>query len=301
MKPLDNVTVLSGITPSHSSEKVGWWWAALGVLCFSLTLPVTRLVVPEFGSLTTGFGRAVVAGLLATALLWLRRERLPERRHWVGLVLVTVGVVFGFPVFTSLALRTVPATHAAVVVGLLPAATAVAAVLLTRERPKLAFWLVCGLGLLAVLGFGVVIGAGHLGLGDLYLLLAVVFAALGYAEGGRLARTLDGWRVVSWALVLGLPVALVALLLSPLPAHLPSLPAWLGFAYISVFSMFLGFFAWYRGLALGGVARAGQVQLLQPVLSLGWAALLLGEHLTLPTLLAASVIVGCAALSRLTR
>jgi len=220
----------------------------------------------------------LVAGLLAVALLAARRERLPERRHWLGLTLVTVGVVFGFPVFTSLALKTVPATHAAVVVGLLPAASAVAAVLLARERPRPAFWLVCALGFLAVLGFGAVIGAGQLGLGDLYLLLAVLLGSLGYAEGGRLARTLDGWRVVSWALVLGLPAALSVLLLTPLPAHVPSLPAWLAFLYISVFSMFLGFFAWYRGLALGGVAHAGQAQLIQPALTLGWAALLLQQH-----------------------
>jgi len=301
VKTVDNVTASPRITPPRSAEATGWWWAALGVLCFSLTLPMTRLALPDFGSAATGFGRAVVAGILASALLLIRRERLPERRHWLGLSLVSVGVVFGFPVFTSLALRTVPASHAAVVVGLLPAATAVAAVLLTGERPRPLFWLVCGLGLLAVLGFGAVIGAGQLGVGDLFLLLAVLLGALGYAEGGRLARTLDGWRVVSWALVLGLPVAVAVLLLSPLPTHLPSLTAWLGFAYISVFSMLLGFFAWYRGLALGGVARAGQVQLIQPVLTLGWAALLLGERLTLPTFVAALVIVGCAALSRLTR
>jgi len=293
VKTPGNVTAPAAITPppprpavptNRAPQSAGWWWAALGVLCFSLTLPMTRLAVPEFGSVATGFGRAVVAGLLAVALLAARRERLPERRHWLGLTLVTVGVVFGFPVFTSLALKTVPATHAAVVVGLLPAASAVAAVLLARERPRPAFWLVCALGFLAVLGFGAVIGAGQLGLGDLYLLLAVLLGSLGYAEGGRLARTLDGWRVVSWALVLGLPAALSVLLLTPLPAHVPSLPAWLAFLYISVFSMFLGFFAWYRGLALGGVAHAGQAQLIQPALTLGWAALLLGEHLTLQTI-----------------
>ena len=282
-------------------EQVGWWWAALGMLIFSFTLPATRLAVPEFGGYTVGFGRAALAGLLALGVLLLRRERLPERRHWLGLGTVALGTVFGFSVFTSLALRTVPASHGAVVVGLLPAATAVTAVLLARERPRPAFWWVCGLGVLAVLAFAAVQGAGRLSGGDLLLFLAVIFAAAGYAQGGRLARELDGWRVVSWALVFSLPLTLLATWLSPWPAQLPSAPAWWGFLYVSLFSMYLGFFAWYRGLALGGVARAGQVQLLQPVCTLLWSVLLLGEHLNALTVLAALLVVGCALLSRLTR
>ncbi|MBB5293810.1 DMT family transporter (plasmid) [Deinococcus metallilatus] len=283
------------------TETSGWWWAALGVLCFSFTLPATRLAVPEFGGYTVGFGRAVVAALLAVALLLARRERLPARRHWRGLGLVALGVVFGFPVLTSLALRTVPSSHGAVVVGLLPAATAVAAVLLTRERPRPVFWLVCALGVVAVLWFAATTGAGHLETGDVYMLLAVLLAAVGYAEGGRLARQLDGWRVVSWALVFSLPFALIATLLAPWPTHLPSPGAWAAFGYVSMVSMFLGFFAWYRGLALGGVARAGQVQLVQPVLTVVWSALLLGEGLDGRTILAALLVVAVAALSRLTR
>lgn len=271
------------------------------MLCFSLTLPATRLAVPEFGGYTVGFGRAVVAALLAVILLVVRRERLPERRHWRGLGLVALGVVFGFPVLTSLALRTVPSSHGAVVVGLLPAATAVAAVLLTRERPRPAFWLVSALGVAAVVAFAATTGAGHLESGDALMLLAVLLAAVGYAEGGRLAQELDGWRVVSWALVFSLPASLPITLLASWPTHLPSGTAWLAFGYVSVVSMFLGFFAWYRGLALGGVAQAGQVQLVQPVLTVGWSALLLGEALDGRTLLAALLVVACAGLSRLTR
>lgn len=271
------------------------------MLCFSLTLPATRLAVPEFGSYAVGFGRAVVAGVLALSIILLRKERLPERRHWLGLTVVAVGTVFGFSIFTSLALRTVPASHGAVVVGLLPAATAIAAVWLGRERPRPAFWAVCALGVLAVLGFAAVQGAGHLSAGDIYLFLAVMFAAAGYAEGGRLARELDGWRVVSWALISALPLTTLAAVLSPWPTQPPSVTAWVAFGYVSVFSMFLGFFAWYRGLALGGVARAGQVQLLQPVLTVAWSVLLLGEHLSVSTVLAALLVVACAFLSRLTR
>jgi drug/metabolite transporter (DMT)-like permease len=271
------------------------------MLCFSFTLPATRLAVPAFGSLTVGFGRAALAGLLALGVLLVRRERLPDRRHWLGLGVVALGTVFGFSIFTSLALRTVPSAHGAVVVGLLPAATAVAAVLLARERPRPAFWAVCALGVLAVLGFAAVQGAGQLAQGDLYLGLAVIFAAAGYAEGGRLARTMDGWRVVSWALVGALPLTLLAAWLSPWPTQPPPAAAWWALGYVSVVSMYLGFFAWYRGLALGGVAQAGQVQLLQPVLTLAWSAALLGESLTPLTVAAALLVVACALLSRLTR
>ncbi|WP_310584897.1 DMT family transporter [Deinococcus sp.] len=294
------MSIHSNVTEQRT-ETVGWWWAALGVLIFSFTLPMTRLAVPDFGGLTMGFGRAVVAGLLAGGLLLWRRDRLPLPRYWAGLALVAGGVVFGFPVFTSLALRTVPAIHGAVVIGLLPAATAIAAVLFARERPRPVFWLVCGLGVVSVLVFALVSGAGQLRLGDVYLLLAVIFAATGYAEGGRLARELDGWRVICWALVLAFPFSVVALLLSPWPTHLPPVPAWLAFGYVSVFSMLLGFFAWYRGLALGGIARAGQIQLVQPILTVFWSALLLKEALDGRTLLAAALVFSCAALSRFTR
>ncbi|UQN08134.1 DMT family transporter [Deinococcus sp. QL22] len=299
MKSIDNVTASKRET--LRAESAGWWWAALGVLCFSFTLPATRIAVPEFGGYMVGFGRAVIAGLLALILLLIRRERLPERRHWRGLGLVALGVVFGFPVFTSLALQTVPSSHGAVVVGLLPAATAIAAVLLTRERPRPMFWLVSALGVGAVVVFAVTTGAGHVETGDVFLLLAVLLAALGYAEGGRLARELDGWRVVSWALVLSLPAALLTVWFVPWPTQLPSATAWWAFGYVSVVSMFLGFFAWYRGLAFGGVAQAGQVQLVQPVLTVVWSALLLSETLDSRTLWAALLVVGCAVLSRLTR
>ena len=151
------------------------------MLCFSFTLPATRLAAPEFGRFTLGFGRDVVAGLLAAALLFARKESLPERRHWLGLGLVALGVVFGFPLFTSLALRTVPSSHGAVIVGLLPAATAIAAVLFARERPRPAFWLVCGLGVLAILGFALSSGAGQLGHGDVLMFIGVGLAAVGYA------------------------------------------------------------------------------------------------------------------------
>lgn len=274
----------------------------LGVLSFSITLPVTRIAVPLLGGTFVGLGRAVVAGILALLVLLIRREPLPARRHWFGLLLVAIGVVIGFPLFSALALQSLPASHGAVVVGLLPAATAVMAVLRAGERPSRGFWLSCIGGVLAVIIFAIIQGAGHPQPADLLLLLAVVFGALGYAEGGRLARELGGWRVICWALVLIGPFLVLPVIFSFHPDGNIAQPIpWLGFAYVSVISMFLGFFAWYHGLAVGGVARIGQIQLLQPVLTLIWAALFLKEQVTFLMILASLLVIASAAASQWTR
>ena len=297
---------LAGEVSSKDSTAIGWHGAEglifglIGVVGFSLTLPATRAAVPELGSIVVGLGRALVAALLAGVLLWVKRERLPERRYWRSLAVVALGVVVGFPLLSALALAHLPTAHSAVVVGLLPAATAVMAVLRTEERPPRLFWLSCAVGVFAVLLFAASEGAGLPQGNDLLLLAAVLLGALGYAEGGRLSRELGGWRVICWALIfaapfLVLPVAFAVISAWPLTA---SAPAWLGFAYISGISMFLAFFAWYRGLAIGGVARVGQVQLIQPVLTLIWAALLLSEAVSLPTIIAALLVVACAGLSQ---
>jgi drug/metabolite transporter (DMT)-like permease len=282
-----------------SRETAGLLWGLLGVVGFSLSLPATRAAVPDFGPVVVGLGRAVIAGALAAGLLLLLRETPPVRRHWPSLIVVALGVVVGFPIFSAIALRHVPSAHGAVVVGLLPAATAVMAVLRAGERPPLPFWLACAAGVGAVLVFAAVEGAGQPEPADLWLLLAVLAAALGYAEGGRLSRELGGWRVICWVLVFSAPVLLVPVGVVVARDGLSGSPgAWLGLIYVALVSMFLGFFAWYRGLALGGVARVGQVQLVQPVLTLVWSALLLGETIRPRTALAALLVVGCVALSR---
>lgn len=272
----------------------GLWLGVLAVTAFSLSLPATRAAVPELGGTVVGLGRAVVAAVLAAGLLAVRRERLPERRHWPRLALVALGVVVGFPLLSALALRDMSATHGAVLVGLLPGATAVAAVLRARERPSMAFWMASAAGLVCVLLFATAQGAGRLTAGDGLVLLAVAAAALGYAEGGALARELGGWRVICWALVLALPLLVPVVALS-VGAQVPeaSPRAWLGFGYVSLVSMFLGFFAWYRAMELGGVARVGQLQLLQPLLTLCWSALLLGENVSQGALGTALLVVLC--------
>jgi drug/metabolite transporter (DMT)-like permease len=275
---------------------------ALGVLGFSFSLPATRLAVADLDPFLVAFGRAVVAGVLSIAVLAATRAPRPAPAQWRSLVLVALGVVVGFPLCTSLALHHVPAAHGAVVVGLLPAATAVAAVLRAGERPTRAFWLASSAGLVAVVAFALTQGGGGLGLADAELLLAVVLCAIGYAEGGRLSRELGGARTICWALVLSLPVtvAVAAGALTTAGAH-GGAAAWLGFAYVSVVSMFLGFFAWYAGLARGGVSKIGQVQLSQPVLSLLWAALILGESVGPATVGAALAVLACVVATQRTR
>jgi drug/metabolite transporter (DMT)-like permease len=266
----------------------------LGVLAFSFTLPATRVAVEELDPTFVGIGREALAAVPAALLLVLLRGPRPSRAQLVRLALVALGVVFGFPLFTALALRELTSAHSAVVVGLLPAATAVAAVMRAGERPSLKFWLASLAGLVAVLAFAASQGAGLVSSGDLLILAAVALGAVGYAEGGVLARELGGWRVICWALVLSapvsVPVALVAATGSDLHA---SSDAWLGFAYVTAVSAFLGFFAWYAGLARGGVAKIGQVQLVQPLLTLAWSAALLGEHVDATTLFAAVLVVLC--------
>jgi drug/metabolite transporter (DMT)-like permease len=281
------------MTPQSRTGE-GLLLGALAVTAFSLSLPATRVAVPELGATTVGLGRAVVAAALAGVLLAVRRDRLPERRYWLRLALVAGGVVVGNPLLSALALRDMPSAHGAVLVGLLPGATAVAAVLRARERPSMAFWVASAAGLVCVLAFATAQGAGRITTGDGLVLLAVVAGALGYAEGGALARELGSWRVICWALVLSVPVLLPVVALSMDAQVLEASPrAWLGFGYVSLVSMFLGFLAWYRALALGGVARLSQLQLLQPLLTLLWSAMLLGEDVNRGTVGTAGLVMLC--------
>ncbi|MET1073871.1 MAG: DMT family transporter [Umezawaea sp.] len=282
-----------------SRSRAGLGWGLLGVLAFSFSVPFTRVAVESGGMppLFIGCGRAVVAALLAAAALAFTRQRLPGGVQWARLAVVAGGVVVGFPVLTSFALTTAPAGHSAVVIALLPAATAVMAVLRGHERPPLAFWVTAAAGALAAVGFAASQGSGLGGLhwSDLLLFGAVVSAAVGYAEGGLLARELGAWQTVSWALVLAAPLMVVLTAASIADRPPTGTPVeWAAFAYLALVSMFLGFFAWYRGLAIGPMVRVSQVQLVQPVLTIAWAALLLREQLTWATALGGAAVIACA-------
>ena len=264
----------------------GLWLGLLGIVIFSVTLPMTRLAVgtpdaPQMSGLFIAMGRAVVAAGLSAALLLVTRAPLPARDDWLPLAITASGVVFGFPLFTSIAMRHVDAMHASVIVGVLPLATAAVGALLHRQRPSTGFWLCAALGSALVVAFAV-FRSGSSGVSisfaDVLLLAAMLCAAVGYCYGGRLAHHMRAEHVICWALVISLPITLPLSVLSwPVQAIQPA--AWWGFAYVAVFSMWLGFFAWYRGLALGGTVRVSQVQLVQPFLSMLFAIPLLGENL----------------------
>ncbi|MFG2086662.1 MULTISPECIES: DMT family transporter [unclassified Spirillospora] len=301
MRTKDSATVSRPIAGTVFGRGLGL--ASLGVLIFSLTLPSTVLALDGLDPYLVGVGRAAAAAVLAALALLSVRARPPRRGQWAGLAAVAAGVIFGFPVLSTLALdHGASSSHSAVVVGLLPATTAVFGVLRAGERPSRAFWFAGAAGAACVTGFALIRGAGHVTAADLLLFGALVAAAAGYAEGGRLARDMPGWRVISWALVLAAPITV------PATAWLLATtdPAWtgraaLGFGYVAAFSAYLGFFAWYEGLARAGIARASQVQLAQPVMTLLWSGLLLAERIDATTALAAVAVLVCVALTQRTR
>ncbi len=275
---------------THSAADIskGLWLGLLGIVIFSVTLPATRLATgtpdaPQMSGVFIALGRATVAAGLSAVFLLATRAPLPQRRDWAPLAITAGGVVFGFPLFSSIAMRYVEAVHASVIVGALPLATAAAGALLHRQRPSAGFWWCAALGtalvvLFALLRSGSAAAGLSINFADALLLLAMLCAAVGYAYGGRLSQHMQAEHVICWALLISLPLTLPLALVTWPTAPLKA-GAWWGFAYVAVFSMWLGFFAWYRGLALGGTVRVSQVQLVQPFLSMLFAVPLLGERL----------------------
>jgi drug/metabolite transporter (DMT)-like permease len=275
-------------------------FGAAGVVIFSFTFPATKFALEGVDPWFLAFGRAALAAVLGAAVLLARRAPRPTRRQVVRLVVVAGGVVVGFPLLSSLALETAGSAHGAVVVALLPAATAVAGTALGGERPGPLFWLATLAGVTAVTAFAVGESSGGHTLADGYLLIAVVVCGVGYAEGGALSRELGAIETICWALVLSFPLT-VAVAAATLPAHEPSGKALFGFLYNALASMFLGFVFWYAGLALGGVARVGQLQLFQPLLTVAWSALVLSETIGPAIALTALGVVACVAVGQRAR
>lgn len=278
----------------------GWGSGMLGVLIFSGSLPATRVAVGDFTPLFLTSARAVIAAVLGAALLSVLRQARPARGDLASLAIVALGVVAGFPLLTALALRHITSAHSIVFIGLLPLVTAAFGVLRGGERPKPAFWLFSGVGSLSVAGFALSQGGGASSLtGDLLMVLAILLCGLGYAEGAVLSRRLGGWQVISWALVLALPVMATAGV-ATMPDAWGGIgaPAWVGLAYVAVFSMLVGFVFWYRGLALGGIAGVGQLQLLQPFFGLALAGLLLREPVARTMIAVTAVVVLCVAAAK---
>lgn len=272
----------------------GWGSGMLGVLIFSGTLPATRVAVATFEPIFFTLARAVIAGVLAALILLALRQSRPARGDLGALLVVMLGVVVGFPLLLAMALRHVSAAHATVFVGLLPMATVMFSVLRGDKNPRWLFWLFSLAGSLVVAGFAMGQGDFSLASDDMLMFIAVAVCGAGYAEGARLSRRMGGWQVICWALVFALPLMLpLSLWLQPDNVQQASWPALLSLGYVSLFSMLLGFFFWYRGLAVGGVAAISQLQLLQPFLGLGLAAMLLGEHVSTMMLASSMAVALC--------
>ncbi|MFJ3664326.1 DMT family transporter [Streptomyces sp. NPDC090119] len=287
------------VTVPHEPLLLGTGQAALGVVAFSLTFPATAWGLESFGPWSLVGVRGVLAALVAGACLLLLRVPLPEARHLPGLAMVGIGTVLGFPLLTTLALQTSTTAHAAVVVGLLPLTTAAISALRTGVRPSRRFWTAALAGAAAVVAFTVVQSGGALTRADAYLFAALLVCAAGYTEGGRLARVMPGWQVIGWALVLCLPLSALgaALALGHEPVRLTAHGV-AGVLWVAVGSQFLGLLLWYRGMAAVGVPRASQLQLAQPLLTLVWSALLLGEHVPAAAPLTALAVLVCIAVTQ---
>jgi drug/metabolite transporter (DMT)-like permease len=269
-------------------------YGLIGVIIFSLTLPFTRIAVAELNPIFIAFARTVVAALAAGILLIATRQKRPAWPDIKKLWLAGVGIIIGFPMFSALAMTSAPVAHGGVVLGLLPLATAIMGAVLTGERPSATFWLWGVAGSLAVVTFALWDHGIHVEVADLYLLAALILASMGYAVSGNLSRKLGGWQVICWALVLALPLTLpLTIYFSPNFNVAVSAQAWASFAYLAMMSQFIGFFAWNKGLALGGIAKVGQVQLLQTFFTLGFSVLLNREELTLRTIVFATIVAAC--------
>lgn len=279
-----------------NQTKTGWIYGFIGVVIFSGSLPATRVAVAWFDPVFLSFARATIAGVLAAIMLVAWPQKRPDQSDLVSLFIVAIGVVIGFPLLTALALQHITSAHSIVFIGLLPLATAIFGAIRTGETPPPAFWLFSILGSILVAGFALTQDMTASWSGDILMFLAIVVCGFGYAEGGKLSRKLGGWQVISWALVLSLPVMLpLAIFTMPQTFAGIAQPAWIALAYVSVFSMLIGFVFWYRGLAQGGIAAVGQLQLLQPFMGLLLAATLLKETVSWPMAVTSVAVLACVA------
>lgn len=280
--------------------QTGWLHGFIGVAIFAGSMPATRVAVQGFSPEFLTGARACIAALLAFILLYVLKQPKPSTQQIKSLCIVSIGVVIGFPLFTALALQTQTAANSLIFVALLPLATAFFAVLRAKEIPQLTFWLYAGAGSALVIFFMLQQSGMHgLTLSDLYMIIAVLLCGLGYAEGGVLSRTFGGWQVICWALIIALPLMLPMFFVY-WPHNFQQIPAsaYIGLAYVSIFSMLIGFFFWYKGLALGGIAKIGQIQLIQPFIGLMLCAVLLNEQISLLMITVSLAVVSCVVMAK---
>ena len=283
-----------------SDESKGMFLGLVGVVSFGLTLPATRFIIPYFEPVFIGLGRAVIASFVAALLLIATKQTRPSRNQFYQLLGVASGVVVGFPILSAWAMQTVPASHGGVVLGVLPLATAIVGSVISNEKPSVAFW-ICGIvGSAVVIAYSLLQGVGEFQTGDFFLLGAIVSAATGYALGGKLSKEIGGWQVICWALVISFPFIIVPAWLEAPQDAVGSLPlnVILSFLYLALVSQLFGFFFWNKGLALGGVARVSQTQLLQPIVTLVASAFLINETINLQTIVFAILVIVTVAIGK---
>ena len=283
-----------------SDESKGMFLGLVGVVSFGLTLPATRFIIPYFEPVFIGLGRAVIASFVAALLLIATKQTRPSKNQFYQLLVVASGVVVGFPILSAWAMQTVPASHGGVVLGVLPLATAIVGSVVSNEKPSVAFW-ICGIvGSAVVIAYSLLQGVGEFQTGDFFLLGAIVSAATGYALGGKLSKEIGGWQVICWALVISFPFIIVPAWLEAPQEAVGSLPlnVLLSFLYLALVSQLFGFFFWNKGLALGGVARVSQTQLLQPIVTLVASALLINETINVQTIVFATLVIVTVAIGK---
>lgn len=282
-----------------SDESKGMLLGFIGVIIFSLTLPATRHVAAYLDPFFIGFGRVTIAAIVAVMILLATKQSIPTRSQLKQLALTSIGIVFGFPIFTSLAMQTVDASHGGVVIAIMPLLTAVIATLFSGDRPSTSFWIVSIVGAALVTTYSLIDGNLNFQTGDILLLIASVLGAMGYALGAKVSKEMGGWQVICWVVVITFPVIIVPTLMMQ-PTHYAEIPTsvWLSFLYLGLMSQLFGFFLWYKGLALGGISRVSQTQLLQPFLTIMISIFFLGERFDLITLGFAIAVVSIIAVSR---
>ncbi len=282
-----------------SNESKGMLLGIFGVIAFGLTLPITRFVVPYFNPIFIGLGRAALATFFAIFLLLITKQSIPNKSQCYKLLIVALGVVVGFPVLSAWAMQTLPSSHGGVVLGILPLATAIVAVFISNERPSLGFWIFSIIGSALVIIYSLLHGSGSFQVGDFALLGAIVSAAVGYAVGGQISKELGGWQVICWTLVISFPfIFLPAWILAPNNWLEIPFDIWVGFLYLALVSQLFGFFLWYKGLALGGIARVSQAQLIQPFITIIASVLLFNEKLEIITIAFALLVISTVAIGK---
>ena len=276
-----------------NSIKRGMILGFIGIVCFSLTLPATSIAVPYFGEVIVGLGRTVIAAIIVGAIFMMKKQPLPNKTQFKSLLIVAIGAVLAFPLLTTFAMKSLPVSHGAIELALLPLATAGFAMWRGGERPSKRYWIASIIGAITVIIYAIYVGFGQLQKGDLALIAAVVVLGLSYAEGGKLSKELGSWQVIAWAILIGAPFFIIPVGLSISASMLQApVEAWMSLLYLGIVSQFLAYVAWYGGMAVGGIARVGQIQYLQPFLMIGFSVLFLGESISWLTISLAIIVVG---------